>query len=546
MKNIFNYIIGLGLLILVNGILTSCSTVKTDPRPNVVFIFLDDLNDWALHPSGHPEALVPNIDKLARGSVSFTNAHASVPVCGPSRKCLFSGLYPQTINDYHFDAWAKSPALENCVALPRHFRDNGYLVYGAGKLLHEGAGGDFYTEYGSGVDYGPHPWKGIGPAEFTPHPDQYEQWKDLLPILDMHRDLNYGPLSNIPVYPPDPNGEYPGAEGWHYKNGDPFRYESEEDRDLMPDEITANYAVDVLSRDHQKPFFLAVGLVRTHTPLYAPQEYFDRFPMEEITLPPYLENDLEDCATVLQNRWEWGFTKFDALIGAGGEQGWKEWVQAYLACAAFIDDQVGTILQALEDSPYKDNTIIVFSSDHGYHIGEKNCVQKWHLWNESTRVPLMIQLPGSKKGGESVQHPVSLLDLYPTLTDLCGLPSEPHASLGGPSLDGFSLRPLLDDPSGNAWDGPPVCLTAIRGPNAVSIMDTEEDPHFSVCSDRYRYTFCNNGEEELYDHKKDPNEWTNLAEDSDYKEIAGQLRAEMKKILEKSGYTPSHPNTVTP
>ena len=546
MKNIFNYIIGLGLLILVNGILTSCSTVKTDPRPNVVFIFLDDLNDWALHPSGHPEALVPNIDKLARGSVSFTNAHASVPVCGPSRKCLFSGLYPQTINDYHFDAWAKSPALENCVALPRHFRDNGYLVYGAGKLLHEGAGGDFYTEYGSGVDYGPHPWKGIGPAEFTPHPDQYEQWKDLLPILDMHRDLNYGPLSNIPVYPPDPNGEYPGAEGWHYKNGDPFRYESEEDRDLMPDEITANYAVDVLSRDHQKPFFLAVGLVRTHTPLYAPQEYFDRFPMEEITLPPYLENDREDCASVLQNRWEWGFTKFDALIGAGGEQAWKEWVQAYLACAAFIDDQVGSIIQALEKSPYKDNTIIVFSSDHGYHIGEKDCVQKWHLWNESTRVPLMIQVPGSKRAGKTSQHPVSLIDLYPTLADLCGLPAEPHAPLGGPPLDGFSLRSLLEDPTGNSWDGPPVCLSAIRGPQAGGIMDTDEDPHFSVCSDRYRYTFCNNGEEELYDHLKDPNEWTNLAGNPDFKKITSQLRTEMKKILEKSGYTPAHPGTVSP
>ncbi len=538
MKNIFNYTIGLGLLIIVNGALTSCSTVKTDTRPNVVFIFLDDLNDWALHPSGHPEALVPHIDKLARESVSFTNAHVSVPVCGPSRKCLFSGLYPQTINDYHFDAWAKSPALENCVAMPRHFRDNGYLVYGAGKLLHEGAGGDFYTEYGYGVDYGPHPWKGTGPAEFTAHPGQYEQWKDLLPVLDMHRDLNYGPLSNIPVYPPDPNGEYPGAEGWHYKTGEPFRYVSEKDRDLMPDEISAAYAADVLGQEHEKPFFLAVGLVRTHTPLYAPQEYFDRFPMEEITLPPYMESDLEDCAMVLQNRWEWGYTKFDALIGAGGEQGWKEWVQAYLACAAFIDDQVGTILQALEESPYKDNTIIVFSSDHGYHIGEKNCVQKWHLWNESTRVPLMIQVPGSKKGGETVQHPVSLLDLYPTLADLCGLPAEPHAPLGGPSLDGFSLKSLLEDPTGDIWDGPPVCLTAIR--------DADEDPHFSVCSERYRYTFCANGEEELYDHKEDPNEWTNLAGISDYREIASQLRLEMKKILEKSGYKPAHPGTVIP
>ena len=524
----------LGLSIGMSIFISSCSRSIPDTPPNVLFIFIDDLNDWALHPAGHPEMRIPNIDKLASRSVSFTNAHVSVPVCGPSRKCLYSGLYPQTINDYHFDAWAKSPALENCTPLPRHFRDNGYQVYGAGKLLHEGEGGDFFTEYGYGVDYGPHPWKGKGKAEFTPHPDQFEQWKELLPKVDMHRDLNYGPLSRVPVVPPDPDGEYPGARGWHYKNGEPFRYESEEDRDLMPDEISTNYALDVLTREHDSPFYLSVGLVRTHTPLYAPDEFFDRFPLEEISLPPYLENDLEDCASVLKNRWEWGFTKFEALTGAGGEQAWKEWVQAYMACAAFIDDQVGRILEALEHSPYKDNTIIVFSSDHGYHIGEKDCVQKWHLWNESTRVPLMIQVPGSKSAGRTSPHPVSLLDLYPTLVDLCGLPAEPHLSSGGPALGGFSLRPFLEDPSTRSWDGPPVCMTSIR--------DLNEEPHFSVCSERYRYTLCANGEEELYDHMKDPNEWTNLADDPDYLDVSRQLREEMHRILEGSGYIRSTNN----
>ena len=150
----------------------------------------------------------------------------------------------------------------------------------------------------------------------------------------------------------------------------------------------------------------------------------------------------------------------------------------------------------------------------------------------------MIQVPGAKTGGKTSQHPVSLLDLYPTLADLCGLPSEPHLPLGGPTLGGFSLRPFLEDPSSNSWEGPPVCLTAIR--------DADEDPHFSVCSDRYRYTFCANGEEELYDHLDDPNEWTNLAGDPDYEDIARQLRTEMKKILEKSGYTPAYPSTITP
>jgi arylsulfatase A-like enzyme len=528
----------LPVFLLTGILLYSCNRTRPEIRPNVLFIFIDDLNDWALHPTGHPTALVPNIDRLASQGISFTNAHAVVPVCGPSRKCLYSGLYPQTIDDYHFAPWAESPALQHCVPLPRHFRDHGYDVFGAGKLLHEGEGGDFYTEYGFGVDMGPHPWRGKGPAEFTPHPDQYEQWKDLLPLEDMHRDLNYGPLSRVPVVPPSPDGEYPGAEGWHYKDGRPFRYVNDDDRDPMPDEISTAYALDVLSRDHEKPFFLAVGLVRTHTPLYVPDKYFDMFPMEEISLPPYLPGDRDDCASLLKNRWEWGFIKFDALISAGGEKAWREWVQAYLACAAFIDDQVGRILGALEDSPYKDNTIVVFTSDHGYHIGEKDCIQKWHLWNESTRVPLLIKVPGSKTSGKTCPHPVSLVDLYPTLADLCGLPAEPHVPHGGPPLGGHSLRPFLKDPSGETWDGPPVCLMAVR--------DAGEDPHFSVCSDRYRYTFTTNGEEELYDHLADPNEWTNLAADQEYCEEAARLRAEMKKILDHTGYQPIHPETITP
>lgn len=538
MKRIIKIPVLLLVLLLCGISVTSCSRESSADPPNVLFIFIDDLNDWALHPAGHPEALVPNIDRLAGRSVSFTNAHVAVPVCGPSRKCLYAGLYPQTIDDYHFDPWAKSPKLDKCVPLPRYFRDQGYGVYGAGKLLHEGEGGDFFTEYGYGVDYGPHPWRGKGQPEFTPHPDQYEQWKDLLPLEDMHRDLNYGPLSRVPVVPPHPEGDYPGAAGWFYKDGKPFLYESENNRDPMPDERCTEYALDVLSREHEKPFFLAVGLVRTHTPLYAPQEHFDRFPMEEISLPPYRQDDRQDCASLLQNRWEWGFTKFDALITAGGERAWKEWVQAYLACAAFIDDQVGRILEALEESPYLENTIVVFTSDHGYHIGEKDCLQKWHLWNESTRVPLMIHIPGMESAGQFCPHPVSLIDLYPTLLDLCGLPSEPHVPNGGPELGGHSLGPFLDDPSSENWEGPPVCLMAIR--------DADEDPHFSVCSPQYRYTFTTDGEEELYDHRADPNEWVNLAGRPDYLEISEQLREEMQKILEKSGYRPAHSSTVKP
>jgi len=519
-KGSIKFYLFLAGLLAMAGI--SCDSGKPETKPNVLFILCDDLNDWALHPADHPKALMPNLDRMAEQGVSFSKAHVSVPVCGPSRKCLFSGLHPHTINDYSFDHWAESPGLQNCTALPAHFLKNGYAVYGAGKLLHRGAEGDFYTEYGYGVDYGPHPWRGTGMAEFTPHPLQYEIWKDLLPLEDMHRDLNYASLEDVPVVAPHPDGDYPGARGWHYKDGTPFRYSSRTDRDPMPDEIVADYAVDVLRKEHEDPFFLAVGLVRTHTPLYAPQEYFDMYPLDDITLPPYLSGDREDCAPDLQNRWEWGFTKFDALIKGGGETAWKEWVQAYLACMTFVDDQIGRVIKALEASPYRDNTIIIITSDHGYHIGEKDCVQKWHLWDESTRVPLIIAGPGIKSPGRTCEQALTLINLYPTLTDLCALPAEPHISEGGPPLDGSSLRPLLENDA-EGWKGEEVAFMGIR--------DAGEDPHFSVSTDRYRYTLTASGQEELYDHQEDPHEWKNLAGSSDYGTIQSLLREQLEAIL---------------
>ena len=397
-------------------------------RPSVLLIHVDDLNDWVLKPPGHPRPITPHIDRLISRGVSFVNAHAAVPVCGPSRKCLYSGWYPQTMNDWNFGDWTKMPALRRNVPLPLHFRDNGYLVYGAGKLIHEGRGGDFWTEYGIGPDYGPWPWRGKGPTAYTPHPDQYAKWIGVM-MEPIHRDLNYAPLSPAPVWPPDPKHGWPGAKGWFYADGKPCRYTSDDDRDPMPDEIVSAWASEILKKKHNRPFFVGAGLIRPHTPLYVPKKYFDRFPIDKVTLPPYLANDLDDCAVVLQKRWPLGLWKFQGLLKAGGVQAWKEWVQAYLACIAFTDDQVGRMLEALDSGPNRDNTIVILTGDNGYHVGEKDCIQKWHLWEESTHVPLIVQASGLARG-RVCDHPVSHIDVYPTLVDLCSLPSQPHAALG--------------------------------------------------------------------------------------------------------------------
>lgn len=498
--------------------------------PNILFIMCDDLNDWGLHPKDHPLCKTPNMDRLRKMSVNFTNAHVPIPVCGPSRKCLFSGLYPHTSQSYGFTHWRGVSGLKGCVPIPLHYRNNGYRVYGTGKLLHSGKGGDFYTEYGIGVDYGPWPWKGVGKVVWTAHPKQYERWKD---HFTQHKDFSYGPLSEVPHWLPNETEKVPGAKGWYRSNGKPFRYVNENDRDLMADEVSANWAADVLKRDHEKPFYLAVGFARPHTPLYAPKKYFDLYPIDEVTLPPILEGDLDDCAEALKNRWLWSFQKYDRLMKAGGESAVKEWIQAYLACTSFADAQLGVVLDALEKSPHADNTIVVFTSDHGYHLGEKGNMQKWHLWEEATRVPLFVRVPRLKSGGEDCEHPVSTLDLYPTLIDLCGLPREPNAKGSRLKLGGHSLRPFLENTKNLRWSGPDVAFMSV----GKSFDDKEGwgiEPHHSVRSKRYRYTLCSNGEEEFYDHDVDPQEWKNLAGDPNYKELIGEHRKKMEAILKKT------------
>jgi arylsulfatase A-like enzyme len=297
-------------------------------------------------------------------------------------------------------------------------------------------------------------------------------------------------------------------------------------------EWAANYAVEVLKQKHDKPFFLAVGFCRPHTPLIAPKKYFDLFADVEIELPPYLENDLKDCVEVL---WKNSVpAKYFEAVSASGLETWKGWILAYLACTAFVDDQFGKIMTALNESPYADNTIIIFTSDNGMHLGEKDMLSKMTLWAESTRVPLIVRVPGMKSAGQACDHPVSLIDLYPTLVDYCGLPQPIQG------LDGISLRPLIENPVDGQWSGPEAALVAWMGPPT---NEQREQPYvkaeasgqsFALVTDRYRYIRAYNGEEEVYDHSKDPNEWHNQALNPEYREILGEMRKRMERMLSRT------------
>lgn len=517
---------------LISGLMSGCAVMEGFKmggrgRPNVLFIICDDLNDSIAGMGGHPQAKTPNINRLMRKGVRFVNAQCNDPLCAPSRASMLSGLYPHTTGYLEFYHWRKNAVLGDCVSLMEHFRNEGYGVYCTGKLFHnQHEDYENYTEYGYEANFGPFPWDGVDrtPADWQEGKAVTDNWKEHPQMqfifkghesIRTHWEQTFGALSNVPDWPADPEKGIPGYKGWRLYNR-PFRYVSADDRDLVPDELYAQYATEVLQREHDKPLFLGVGFCRPHTPLYAPKEYFDMFPLESIQLPPYKADDLEDCAEALKKFQPYGFERYQLMIDAGGEEMWKRWIQAYLACVAFVDDQVGKVLAALEKSPYAKNTIVIVTSDHGFHMGEKDYLFKDSAWEESCRIPLVVYAPGVSQPGTECEHPVSLIDLYPTLIDLCGLDKNPNAGTNGYPLDGYSIRPFLHDPYRGRWRGPAVALSMIGGWGRAL--------NFSVRSRDWRYVLCENGEEELYDHRKDPHEWTNLAQDTRFTDVKNSLR----------------------
>jgi arylsulfatase A-like enzyme len=514
---------------------------RSSDRPNVLFIILDDMNDAVEGMGGHPQAITPNLSRLAGEGIRFTNAHSAAPVCGPSRASLWTGIYPHNSGLYGHrqdrNRWHNNPTLKHSKPLFEHFADNGYGIFGAGKVFHENHNiqalfdrSDGRGTFGNGSEYGPFAFtgdmsKGISKALHA-HPDVPKQFG----ITGFN---SFASIDNVP--------EVNGYKGWVLIKGQkPFRYNTEQDRDRLPDELTADFGIDVLQQDHNEPFLITLGIIRPHAPWHAPQSYFDMFPLDEIQKPPYLKNDLDDCAEEL---WKfeldngkvvsnYGMFRFSALKEAyEGDEGWRRWMQAYLACVAFADAQVGRVLDALENSEYADNTIVVVTSDHGFHMGEKDQIFKRTVWDESTRVPLIIRMPDRKNKGKDSSHPVGLIDLYPTLVDLCGLPEDTYRE-GGRSLDGYSLRPFLDDPENGTWDGPDVALTAIEAgvPVEQNVPAKAVDQHFSVRSKDWRYTLTRKGDEELYDHRKDPNEWNNLADDPEFADVRARLNKSLLSI----------------
>ena len=444
---------------------------EEDKRPNILFLAVDDLNDWIGVLGGHTQAKTPNLDRLAGSGVLFDAAYCAAPLCHPSRTAIMTGLRSSTTGIYGNRTWFREhPEFSDWVTLPQYFRQHGYQAWTGGKIYHQ--------PFGKFSD--PASWDGqystnMG-TQAPPLEKRYQHGlKDQFKNKILARLIDWGPI-NLP---------------------------KEETRDWK----TAEGAAMFLGQDHDKPFFLACGIYRPHLPWYAPQEFFEMHPLEGIEEPPFLEKDLEDIPA--RGRVMAGL-EFDIIRKAGK---WKEGIQGYLASTSFADACIGHVLAALENSQYKENTIVVLWGDHGYHIGAKHHWAKSALWQQATRTPLIVKVPKMMKGvqGGVCKHPVSLVDLYPTLIDLCGLPERD-------GLDGRSFAKLVREPE-SSWAFATV----------ITHSPWWHGVNHAVRSDRYYYIRYRDGGEELYDMVADPHQWTNLAGDSGY---AGQIEA-LKKWLPK-------------
>lgn len=509
----------------------SLSLSASAQDPNVLMIVLDDLNDYLQVLDGHPQASTPNMDALAAQGILFTNAHSNAPLCKPSRASFMRGILPTTSgffgnNNTH---WHTNTILNNSKTLPEYFSENGYTTYKAGKITHTTRDENIQWDivYANSLNYGPFANNG---NENVIHPNAILAYAELTGPLDG----TTAKLSDIPNVLPD--GSNPGYNGWK-SNDLPFNYVDENNRDLMPDEDNVawiqNHIETLDAANSTDPFFMAIGIVRPHSPFVVPDKYFDMFPIESVQIPLMRRNDRDDT---YHPNGTTGYELFETLDHSYTDRqlALRKKVQAYLACVAFADDMVGQLIESLDNSDYADNTVVMLFSDHGYHVGEKQYLRKHAPWEESTRVPFIIRHPDyTISAGETVDHPISLVDVFPTLKDLCNLSGDTKRNANGAELDGASLQPFLANPNTNTWSGSDVALSVIYNWGA---NDTSGQ-NLTIRSKKYRYTRYPLGDEELYDHTQDPHEWKNVAGESDYESI----RSAMSNALTAISTPPGEP-----
>jgi arylsulfatase A-like enzyme len=470
------------LLFIAGAFLFGCTALAgaADGKRNVLFLIADDLN-CDLHCYGHAKVHSPQIDALAARGVRFERAYCQFPLCSPSRSSFLTGLRPNRTKIHTNPTAGTKPAdyrptphfrdfLPDVVTMPQAFRNNGYYVARVGKLFHYGVPGQIGT---SGLDDPP-------------------SWEHVVNPIGRDKQEE----DKIFTFTP---GSFGGTLSWLAAEGTDGE---------QTDGIGAGEAIKLLEQVKDRPFFLAVGFYRPHTPYVAPRKYFDLYPREEIDLPALSTDDMSrsPAAAYLSSKPEQE-TMTDSQR--------REAMQAYWASITFMDAQVGRVVAALDRLGLSNNTIIVMTSDHGYHMYEHGLWQKMSLFENSARVPLVIVAPGTKGLGQRTNSMAELVDLYPTLADLCGVEA-PH------DLDGTSLRRVLDDPGR-------VVKSA-----AFTQVKRGQFHGYSLRTERWRYTLWDDGKkgEQFFDMQADPKELTNLAAQPDLADVVKDLRGQVRKYVD--------------
>ena len=442
---------------------------KEPRKPNILFIALDDLNDWIGCLGGHPQTITPNLDRLAASGILFSNAHCPATACNPSRTAIMTGISPSTSGMYS-NRQVMREILPDTKIISQYFRDHGYHAAGSGKMLH------YFTDAQS--------WDEYYPAKESENP--------IPESLD----------------PPVRPASLPIGGPWQYTDTDWSPVETT-DKDFGGDYLVTQYVSEQLSKTHEKPLFLACGIYRPHEPWFVPAKYFKPFPLDSIQLPPGYKKD--DLADLPEGSKRYTNNRYFDHITAEGQ--WKKGIQGYLASIHYADAMLGRVLDALEKGPNADNTIVILWSDHGWQLGEKERWQKYSPWRDVTRVPLMIKvpknlatnLPAGTPAGAVCNAPVNLISMQPTLIALAGLPSNPNAKAP-------DLTPLLKNPKAS-WPHHSTTYLAQRGAYTTSATD-------------WTHIHYQNGDEELYHIASDPHEWTNLANKPEHQ----AKLAEMQKL----------------
>lgn len=445
------------LQVCLFGILAlSAQPAGAKDRMNVLLLIADDLNTWILEkPERYSgKVIAPNLQKLGESGLVFSNAYSASPFCVPSRTSMWSGVSPHKSGVYHNQSnVAGSAPLKKAVSLFESFSKAGYSMYGYGKITHG--------------------WNGNN------------VWDDK---QGHKRD-------------PRPPGSPIQSVGKGEQDWGPIHLSEEE----MNDTGGADRTIAILEKKHEKPFFLTYGTFNPHMAWFVPQKYFDMFPLDEVKVPKLNPDDFDDIPP-LADEVVGGKRKFTQSVLKAGLH--KSAVQAYLATTAYVDAQHGRVLEALEKSPYKDNTIVIFLSDHGFHLAEKDHWQKGTLWEEATNSMLMFRVPGVTKPGGVTKRCVSLQDLYPTLMELCQIEKPSY-------LDGKSLTPILKNPQ-------------VEWPSTgISYL---YDQYASIRTEKYRYIRYKEGQQELYDREKDPHEWKNEASNPDYANAVKELNEQLPAV----------------